>query len=990
MKRRNLIQRYLLLFLGIIYAAHSTAQVAINQDNSNPDPSAMLDVKSADKGVLVPRMTSPQRTAVASPAVGLLVFDTDTESFWFRDSTAWVEIRGGNAFSQGLLLGEDCFIITTLDANFDAQSLNDDDTSVDPNQWQSFTAENSGYLTSVEIKTFEGLGSGELFSNGTFKVFQGQGTSGPLLYEAFINETWGTGWHSVSIPFDSSIYISAGSVYTINFINQDDFIWYEYDDSDNVYSGGMSSGGPNSDFSFKIHLSTCELHYLIDPPTIAGTTNLNHIDTIFFADGSIQTSFPIQIADADKDTKIQVEEAPDEDMIRFDLAGTEYFRMEKGRLVFDNANGISIGKDAGKMLSNGGLRLNTFVGNNAGKDWNGGFSNTVVGENAMQYLNNGSHNSALGAYALYRNTTGISNIGIGYTTGYSNQSGSENVFIGSGAGYTGINKNKNVAIGYEAGRQNQGDNNIFLGYQAGRNSSGSDKLYIENSESEFPLLYGEFDNDLLRVNGTLNINNAFSFPTIDGVAGQVLVTDGVGQIFWMDNVAGADDQTLSLSGTTLSIENGNSVVLAGINTDDQSLSLSGTSLSIEGGNSVDLSTLPGDNLGTHTASQTLNLNGNYLSGDGDNEGIFVDNDGMVGIGTTVPARPLDVFGAIRSTKPGGSPDGSSIEFTSPSNLPGIVFRLGDGLGGELRRWDFRFDNDGSILLRDRTYDITIFKADETGALVHGTMTADNFVGDGSALTGIADDQALSLSGNTLSIEDGNSVDLSTIDTDTDDQTLSLSGGTLSIEDGNSVDLSTIDTDTDDQSLSLSGTILSIEDGNSVDLSTIDTDTDDQTLSLSGATLSIQDGNSVDLSSLAPVGVIQMWPTATPPAGWLICDGSSFNAATYPALNAVLGGNTLPNFKGRFPLGANFPVVPGGFPHALGSTGGEEEHTLTVAEMPSHSHTITYSEGQESGDSSTYSDLSGTGVTDNTGNTGGGQPHNNMPPYFVINFIIKAQ
>ncbi|MCB0534685.1 MAG: tail fiber protein [Saprospiraceae bacterium] len=166
--------------------------------------------------------------------------------------------------------------------------------------------------------------------------------------------------------------------------------------------------------------------------------------------------------------------------------------------------------------------------------------------------------------------------------------------------------------------------------------------------------------------------------------------------------------------------------------------------------------------------------------------------------------------------------------------------------------------------------------------------------------------------------------------------------------------------------------------------------DDQTLSLSGSTLSIQDGNSVNLSGLVPVGVIQMWPTATPPVGWLICDGSSFSAATYPELNTILGGTTLPNFKGRFPLGANFPVAPGGFPHQLGSTGGEEEHTLTVAEMPSHSHNIQYSEGLESGSSNPYSDLSGTGVTDSTGNTGGGQPHNNMPPFYVINFIIKAQ
>ncbi|MBK8192236.1 MAG: hypothetical protein IPK76_03075 [Lewinellaceae bacterium] len=55
----------------------------------------MLDVKSSDKGMLVPRMNTGQRTMIVSPATGLLVFDTDTESFWFHDSNGWVELLRG-------------------------------------------------------------------------------------------------------------------------------------------------------------------------------------------------------------------------------------------------------------------------------------------------------------------------------------------------------------------------------------------------------------------------------------------------------------------------------------------------------------------------------------------------------------------------------------------------------------------------------------------------------------------------------------------------------------------------------------------------------------------------------------------------------------------------------------------------------------------------------------------------------------------------------
>lgn len=73
-----------------------TAQnVAINTDGSNADPSAMLDVKSNNKGMLVPRMTTAQRTGIGSPAPGLLVYDTDTNNFWFYNGVGWTQITTG-------------------------------------------------------------------------------------------------------------------------------------------------------------------------------------------------------------------------------------------------------------------------------------------------------------------------------------------------------------------------------------------------------------------------------------------------------------------------------------------------------------------------------------------------------------------------------------------------------------------------------------------------------------------------------------------------------------------------------------------------------------------------------------------------------------------------------------------------------------------------------------------------------------------------------
>ncbi len=65
---------------------------SINDDGTAPDDAAILDVKSTTKGMLIPRMSSSQRMNIATPPMGLLVFDTNTESFWFHDGTAWNDI----------------------------------------------------------------------------------------------------------------------------------------------------------------------------------------------------------------------------------------------------------------------------------------------------------------------------------------------------------------------------------------------------------------------------------------------------------------------------------------------------------------------------------------------------------------------------------------------------------------------------------------------------------------------------------------------------------------------------------------------------------------------------------------------------------------------------------------------------------------------------------------------------------------------------------
>lgn len=138
-----------------------------------------------------------------------------------------------------------------------------------------------------------------------------------------------------------------------------------------------------------------------------------------------------------------------------------------------------------------------------------------------------------------------------------------------------------------------------------------------------------------------------------------------------------------------------------------------------------------------------------------------------------------------------------------------------------------------------------------------------------------------------------------------------------------------------------------------------------------------------------------------PQGWLRCDGSEVSRVTYAQLFAEIGTTygsgdnvttfNLPDLGGRFPLGQGSGV--GLTTRNLGSRGGEEDVTLTVAEMPSHTHDIVrdYNGGAFSyawGLEEQPVPFNGVPATTTTFARGGDQAHNNMPPFLAIDFIIK--
>lgn len=80
------------LFLFCAFSSLFAQSVSINTDGSTAHSSSILEIKSTNKGMLVPRMTTAQRDAIAAPATGLLVYNTDLNGFQFRNASAWVNL----------------------------------------------------------------------------------------------------------------------------------------------------------------------------------------------------------------------------------------------------------------------------------------------------------------------------------------------------------------------------------------------------------------------------------------------------------------------------------------------------------------------------------------------------------------------------------------------------------------------------------------------------------------------------------------------------------------------------------------------------------------------------------------------------------------------------------------------------------------------------------------------------------------------------------
>ena len=175
---------------------------------------------------------------------------------------------------------------------------------------------------------------------------------------------------------------------------------------------------------------------------------------------------------------------------------------------------------------------------------------------------------------------------------------------------------------------------------------------------------------------------------------------------------------------------------------------------------------------------------------------------------------------------------------------------------------------------------------------------------------------------------------------------------------------------------------------------------DGNLKLQGDLIFQDQSTMVTAAEKLPAGVMFPFAGLNPPEGYLICAGQEVSRVEYASLFEVIGelygsgdGQTtfnLPDLRGRMPLGKDSMNgisanrVENEDADSLGGNAGSEKHLLTQDELPSNNGYISHSmrgQGDSGGSFSYVHSL-------NTGPVGSDMPHNNMPPYLTVNYIIK--
>jgi trimeric autotransporter adhesin len=476
--------------------------VGINTDASAPHPSAILDVKSTGKGLLVPRMSTAERNAIATPAKGLLLFDNNTSSFWFYNGGAWTEFSAG---STGWGLAGNAgtnpatqFIGTVDSMRLNFKVYNQKAGSITPTgeTFFGFQAGNSNTST-----TNSGFGYQSLFSNTTGYNNTANGD------RSLLNNT--TGHSNVAIGTSALYQNTARS----NLVAVGDSALY--------------NNGLGATFSF----------YSVDNTAVGSKALYSNNRGV-------------------SNTGIGVRSL-------YNNTTGGYNSANGGRSLYNNTTGsYNTANGFNSLNTNSTGDYNTANGYRSLFSNSTGIENTANGVYALFSNTTGNYNTANGVYSLYFNTEGINNTANGYMSLFLNNTGSENTANGVSSLHSNTGGNYNTATGTNSlysnigGGQNaaHGNNSLYSNTNGIFNTANGNSSLYSNTTGGYNTACGFHS---LYYNTTGNYNTAVGYDAFG--SGDYYNSTAIGyntQVFGSNMVRIGDAYINSIGGivdwTTLS------------------------------------------------------------------------------------------------------------------------------------------------------------------------------------------------------------------------------------------------------------------------------------------------------------------------------------------------------------------------------------------------------------------------------------------------------
>ncbi|MBK6380910.1 MAG: tail fiber domain-containing protein [Chitinophagaceae bacterium] len=507
---------------------HFTAasqSLSINTTGATADPSAILDVTSATKGVLIPRMDKTQKNAIATPATGLLIYQTmpDSTGFHYYDGTQWVWLSGTSDSTAWKITGNS----NITSANF-LGTINDTALrfrvkdipsglldSASANTTLGFRS-NAGLTTGLNNtfmgfragvlndttsnNTFVGFYAGERNRNsnnvavgaqaGRFYSFNNQSTTEmtsvgtEASHGAFVNPK------STAVGF-RALYSRQGNALHGNTIGRNTAVG----DSAMAWAGfGQSNVAVGTEALATV--DNGNFNIAIGDSSLAGALNTNGNVAIGYKTLSKQQAQGWNTAvgyysqrDSSKSTYYNTSIGAYSmefnrtgvyntglglSSLRLTDSASYNTAVGADAMYFHRKNGSNLAAGAFAMRGDSAGYWNTAVGSEAmdryGADGSArgtGFSNVAVGFRALRGAREAFENTAVGVGALESDSSGNYNTAVGRYSSFLNKRGDFNVSLGFRASNNADTASFTTAIGSYAGAKNKQDNNVTIGYAAG-------------------------------------------------------------------------------------------------------------------------------------------------------------------------------------------------------------------------------------------------------------------------------------------------------------------------------------------------------------------------------------------------------------------------------------------------------------------------------------------------------------------------------------------